>query len=100
MPEFWADYQWTLRLAVESQRMNKATVMRQLEKSLPRMLSLLSCIQFVAEIALDAVNCPMTAGVRPSRKRGPTSSDQQHPVPFGNGLEYRGLRYRKKFDRL
>jgi hypothetical protein len=42
-PEFWAGYRSTLRVAGGSQRMNKARVTRQLEKSLPHILSLPSC---------------------------------------------------------
>jgi hypothetical protein len=43
-------------VAVESQHMKKATMTRQLEKVLLRMLSLLSCIPFVAELSLDAMS--------------------------------------------
>jgi hypothetical protein len=53
-PEFWAGCRSTLRVAAGSRRTNKATTTRQVEESLPRRLSLLSCIQFALEASLDA----------------------------------------------
>jgi hypothetical protein len=54
LQEFWAGYRSTPGVAAESQRMNKARVTRRVEKSPSRTLSLLSCIQFVREVPLDA----------------------------------------------
>jgi hypothetical protein len=43
-------------VVVENQRTNKAVVTQEPEKALPKMLSLLSCLQFVAAVILDAAN--------------------------------------------
>jgi len=75
IPELWAGYQWTLRVAAESQRKNKAIVTTQLGKVLPRMLSLLSYIPCVAEVSLDAVKLENFWEIGLCKKRVSTVSE-------------------------
>ncbi len=76
IPGFWAGSNPVRQVAVQSRRKNKAAGTKSLEKFLARILSLLSCISFVAKVSVDAVNSldrkddsRMIAGDRTSEKR-------------------------------
>src|SRR5271166_2124157 len=57
IPEFWAGYQWTLRVAVESQRKKRAIGTRSPENCCPECFRFSHLhIPFAAEVSLDAVS--------------------------------------------